>query len=181
MSYLVSKSQYLKIPDVLFYKRKINKLVNPKQIEYVAFSTKDSKKRGELIIHKSAIQHREDYLGPTLAIDFIKANEKNCGLGTEMINFAKNYSKQIGCNGYIVLRADSSFTPERVPHIFYRKQGFSTLNKETDAKMDKFIKYKSNATIKDFVVNIMHYPPKQDKPRFSFLEKIKKILKRLHL
>jgi hypothetical protein len=96
MSYLVSKPLCVKkvLPEVLFYKRKINSLANSKQIEFVAFLTKNSKKRGELILRKSTAQHREDYSGPTLAIDFIKSAIPDNGLGTTMINFAKNYSKQ---------------------------------------------------------------------------------------
>ena len=182
MSYLVSKTWCTKktLPEVLFYKRRINKSLGLKKLEYVAFSTKRPKIWGELILDKLTTQYREDYTGPTLAIDLIKSKKTNQGLGTAMINFAKNYSKQNDCNGYLILRADASLSPQRVPQIFYRKQGFSTLDKKTDAKMDKFIKNGSNATIKDFVVNIMHYPPKQDKQRLSLLEKFQKMLEIFH-
>lgn len=179
MSYLVSKlsSKKQALPNFLFYERKVSSSVS-KQKEYVAFSTKNPKVWGELILRKSNVQHREDYAGPTLAVDFILSKLKDKKLGTAMMNFAKNYSKQNGCNGYVILRADGSLSPQRVPQIFYRKQGFSTLDKKRDAKMDEFIKKDSFATTKDFVVDIMHYPPLKDEQKPSFKERFLKIINR---
>lgn len=178
MSYLVSKSQYIRkvLPEFLFYKRNVHNLMFSKQLEFVAFSTKNSKNYGEILVRKSTVQHREDYAGPILAIDLIKSKNINQGLGTAMINFAKNYSKQNGCNGYLILRADASLSPDRVPQIFYRKQGFSTFDDKTDTKMDEFIKNKSDATSEDFIVDIMHYPPLKEKKKLSFCEKMRRIL-----
>lgn len=174
MSYLISKFQYAQknLPKFLFYQRKINNYKHTKEYEYVAFSTKNPKIWGELIIHKTTMQHRKDYSGSTLCIDLIKSKETNHRLGTEMIDFAKNYSIRNGCNGYLILRADGSLSPQRVPQIFYRKQGFSTLDDKIDKSMDKFIKNKSNATIKDFVVDIMYYPALKKTASNNFLKKI---------
>ena len=168
-----------KIPDVLFYKRPKNSIMKPPQEEFVAFSTKGDKNWGELIIHKTNLILRDDYNGDTLAIDFIESKNKHNGLGKAMINFAKNYSKQVGCNGYIILKATSIKNEEDVPHIFYKKENFSTLDKKIDKKLDYFIKKKLFAKPKDFPSMLMFYPPKEKTNKFrEFFLKICK--KRLH-
>ena len=63
----------LKLPEVLFYKRPVMSVMRPPQDEFVAFSTKGDKNWGEIIMHKSSMQNRQDYNGKTLAIDFIKS------------------------------------------------------------------------------------------------------------
>lgn len=162
------------LPAVLFYRNPIESLNRPRQEVYTAISTNGDKNWGILVLHKSKMQHREDYNGCTLAIDYIESKNKHKGLGKAMIEFAKKYSKQNGCNGYIVLRADSSINKNQVPHIFYRKQNFTTLDKKIDEKIDLFIKNKQDGTSKDFSTQIMHFPPPQKQ---SFINKIKLLLK----
>ena len=116
--------------------------MHPPQTEFLAFSTTGDKNWGELVVHKTKMQFRNDYKGETLAIDFISTHKKNKGLGATIIDFAKNYSKQIGCNGYIVLKAVSHFSNDSAPHLFYRKHGFTSLDKNFDKKLDSFIKNK---------------------------------------
>lgn len=160
-----------KLPEVLFYKRPIKSVMSPPQEEFVAFSTKGDKNWGEIVLHKSKLQHRKDYEGDTLAIDFISSNDRQKGLGSAMIDFAKNLSKKNGCNGYLVLRADSSIDKHHVPHIFYRKQGFTTLDNKLDRKLDSFIKDNKQATSNDFKTQLMYYPAPQKKP--SLVERLK--------
>ena len=95
-----------------------------------------------------------------------------------MINFAKNYSKQVGCNGYIILKATSIKNESYSPCIFYRKENFSTLDKKIDKKLDYFIKKKLFATQKDFPSMLMFYPPKEKTNKFRefFLKICKKRL-----
>lgn len=159
------------IPEVLFYKLSKKSVMHPPQEEFLAFSTKGDNNWGEIVVHKSKMLHRNDYSGDTLAIDFIGSNERHKGLGSSMIEFAKNYSKKKGCNGYLVLRADSSIDKHQVPHIFYRKQGFTTLDKKTDNKLDMFIKNDKKATSFDFMTQMMYYPAPPKKP--SLFERIK--------
>lgn len=151
------------IPKVLFYKRLCKSYMSPPQTEFVAFSTAGDKNFGELVVHKSKLIFRNDYQGDTLAIDFIQSQKKHNGLGSSMIEFAKNYSKRIGCNGYLVLKADSTLDKKEVPHIFYRKMGFTTFDKKIDKKLDSFIKSKTSATSKDFSSQLMFYPMKKKK------------------
>ena len=81
--------------------------MHPTQIEYAAFSISGDKNWGELVCHKTDISYRNDYKGSTLVIDFIKSEKTNCGLGTKMINFAKNISRHYDCNGYLLLKSES--------------------------------------------------------------------------
>lgn len=158
------------IPEVLFYKKPYKSVMNPPQTEFLAFTTTGDKNWGTLVVHKTKMQFRDDYHGDTLAIDFIKTDKKRNGLGSAMIKFAKNYSKQIGCNGYIVLRATNILDTKNAPHIFYRKQGFTSLNKKFDKNLDLFIKKNQNSDSKNFPATLMFYP---EAKKLSFFEKIK--------
>ena len=152
------------------YKHSVNKVMHPNQHVFEFYSNIDKNKLGTLVCHKSELKIRPDYDGMVLAIDFIETRNKNQGWGTRILEFAKKYSKQIGCNGFMTLKADGSYTPKRIPHIFYRKFGFSTLESNTDKELDRFIKKGENATIKDFPCLLMHFPAQDKKP--TFLERI---------
>ena len=145
------------------YEHKINKVMHPKQHIFDIFSLDKTKKLGILVCHKSELPIRPNYDGNVLAIDYLEVSTKNKGLGTQILKFAENYSKEIGCNGYMTLKSDCSYTPERIPHTFYRKFGFSTFDKDIDNKLDKLIRLKLNATSSDFPCLLMHYPPKPEK------------------
>lgn len=159
ISSLIIKKPSTKKPNVLFWKRKVNPIMHPVQTEFVAISTTGDGNWGELILHKTNISQRPDYNGPSLAIDFMQSKQSGKGLGKQMFLFAQNYSKQIGCNGYVLCKADGSFTPQKIPHLLYRKWGFSSLDKNTDYQMNEFIKKGKSATFKDFPSMLMFYPP----------------------
>lgn len=168
----IQNKKITEIPKVLFWKRKVNPIMHPAQTEFVAISMTGDGNWGELVLHKTNISHRPDYNGSSLAIDFIKSKQPGKGIGKQMFLFAQNYSKQIGCNGYILGKADGSFTPQKIPHLLYRKWGMSTLDKNVDYKMDKFIKNNKNATTKDFPCMLMFYPALQIKYKESMFDKI---------
>lgn len=158
------------LPKELIYKRRVNTVMKPTQVEYVFFSTTGDKNWGEVVLHKkNSSALLKDFIGPSLVVDFIKVNQKGKSLGKTILDFCKNYSKSIGCNGRIVLLADPDYTPEKIPHLFYRKQGFTTHNKKLDRKMDKFIKNGQNATVEDFCTLLMYYPEPAKK---TFWEKL---------
>ena len=164
------------------YKHSVNSVMHPTQHIFDFYSNIDKNKLGTLVCHKSELQIRPNYDGNVLVIDFLEVTNRNKGFGTEILEFAQKYSKQIGCNGFMTLKADSSYMPEKIPHLFYRKFGFSTLEKHTDKKLDKFIKTQTNATINDFPCMIMHYPElnknqKNKKIINMFVNYYKKILK----
>ena len=159
------------------YQHSINKKMRPPQDIFDFYNKDKSKRIGQLVCHKSKNPLRPNYSGSVLAIDFLVVRTKNKGVGTEILKFAEEYSKQIGCNGYLTLKADGSYMPERVPHVFYRKFGFSTFNKKNDIRLDKFIKKDKIATIKDFPSLLMHYPPEPRKISI-LISKCVKLLKR---
>ena len=154
-----------------FYKHSINKVMQPCMHIFDFFNTNNNK-IGTLVCHKSERKLRPNYNDSVLAIDFLEVTQKNQGYGTKILEFAKEYSKQIGCNGFLTLKADVSYMHERIPHIFYRKFGFSSFDKSIDKKLDKFIQQKKDATLKDFPCLLMHYPPMADNKAFD----LKKIL-----
>lgn len=173
MGLSIPKIKPIKISsDRLICLQSVNKQMYPEQARFVLFSKKTGEVEGEMLCHKSSVDLRDDYLGKTLAIDFIRANERKQGVGTVLIDFAKKLSAQMGCNGYIFLKADPFITPNSAPHIFYRKCGFSTLDEKFDSKIDKYIKKNKDASWKDMPAKLMYYPPKS-KDKLSFLEKIK--------
>lgn len=105
------------------YEHTVNKVMHPPQNIFDIYSTDRAKKIGTLICHKSEIPLRPDYEGSVLAVDFIEVNRPNKGFGTKILKFAEDYSREIGCKGYLTLKADSSFTPNKIPHTFYRRFG----------------------------------------------------------
>lgn len=121
------------LPEHLFYHHTKSTKQQPWDI-FIMFSTKGKKDRGLLVCRKTTTQFRDDYEGKTLCVDNILAIPQYMGLGSKILEFAKNYSKKSGCNGYMILKADSSFTPDKIPHLFYRKKNFTTLNKKNDKK-----------------------------------------------
>lgn len=115
---------------------------------------------------------------PSLYIWRLISNCSGNGFGTQMLNFARNYSKRLGCNGYLHLSADGCYTPNRIPHIFYRKYGMSTQSTYIDKRIDKFIKKGKNATYRDFNTMDMFYPPIEH-PKNKFEKFMTKVLKTL--
>ncbi len=91
------------------------------------------------------------------------ANPNRQGMGTKMLNLAKKISSDIGCEGRFHLCASGCFTPENVPHIFYRKFGMNCEIAQINSKMDEFIKEGKKATTNDFKRITMFYPPVTEK------------------
>ena len=139
----------IKTPDVLFYKLNTSNITNRDQTNFIAFTTTKPTNYGRFITSTMNTLFRPDYNGKALTLDFVK-----------------NYSKQNGCNGYIVTTSYCGFTPNKIPHLFYRKQGFSTLDKAYDKKLDKFIKNNQYATQYDFFSKLMYYPELKRKENF---------------
>ena len=168
-----------KIPKMVFMESFVEQKIFKDDRHFFAISTKDSTPCGLIKLStRKGSYYLPDYDGNILMITKIESFEKNQGIGKGMIDFAKNYSKQNGFNGEIVLFADCSFTPKRVPHLFYRKQGFTTLSKVKDFKMDMFIKKNKDATWDDFPSMLMCYSPSLQKEK-PFSQKIKEFFARI--
>lgn len=95
--------------------------------------------------------------------------EQRQGYGKEFIEFAKNRSKQLDCEGRLFLMADSGvLDAEKPPHIFYRKQGFTTSDKKYLKKIDSFIKENKEMENEDSKPIYMYYLP----DKLTFLQQI---------
>ena len=160
------------------YEHSINSTMRPAQHIFNFYSPSDKSRVAKLVCHKSDVPIRPNYNNPVLAIDYLVVNDTNKGNGTKILKFAEEYSKKRGCNGFMTLQSDVGFTPQRIPHIFYRKFGFTTLDKKTDRRLDRFIKRNKDATWRDFPNMLMHYPPIADKKQ-SLVNKLWSYLTKL--
>ena len=169
-------SNQLKYPPLKYIKREIpDKLFLFKKADFgnindvVMFSTKPPFGEARMSYFKS---ESRDSIGITMLLSFPRKQ----GLGTEMLRLASKISQQEGFEGRFFLVADPSFTPNEAPHLFYRKFGMNTGNKNIDKKMDAFIKKGKQGTYVDFPREFMYYPPipyQQEKNGISIYKKLK--------
>ena len=93
-----------------------------------------------------------------LSIDGLFIEKYRQGHGTKFLNFAKNLSKK-DYDGNIFLEASSMFlgswSPE--PHVFYRKNGFTTDDKTSLSIIDWAIKTKRDLYCKDIRPTVMYW------------------------
>ncbi len=150
-------NKYRKIPEKLIYSRSF--IFAGKLFEHCkVFSTKTGKFGGFMEMRPEAIT-LNNFRKPSVYVSYLYSNVSGHGFGTSLLNYARSFSKEVGCEGRIFLDADSSLNPYYAPHIFYRKYGMNTGKREIDKKLDKFIKKRKNATNKDFSIERMFYPP----------------------
>lgn len=159
------------LPKILIYGRNLPN--NYK--EFIAFPTNKNKTGyGRMICRKIEEPLFSPQKSPLLLIDFLYSFGENKGFGSALVNFAKYYSKKNGANGNIGLKADVSFQPLRIPHVFYRKMGFGTLESQANKKLDKAIENHKDLTYKDLPCRLMFYPaPKVKQEKTTLFEKIK--------
>lgn len=96
---------------------------------------------------------------PSVYVNKIMSPSSGRGLGTEFLNFVQNYSKKHGCNGYFHLFSSAGYSPNRIPHIFYRKYGMNTNDAYVNRRLDRFIAKGKTANYCDFSDINMFYPP----------------------
>ena len=167
-----------KIPENLIY-HKI-KGSNSADIPdlFIMFSTKE-KNMSKLYCYKTTINKDGKNNVPSLYISLLFSNPQQCGLGTKMLNFAQTFSKKIGCEGNFHLISNSGMFPNKIPHIFYRKYGMNTEDALTNAKLDRFIRRKKDATYKDFPNIKMYYPPVEEKNKNNWKVFLTKLFTKL--
>lgn len=173
----IKKTNIKKIPDVLISHQYFNYCNIP--INHFILSPTKKSEFGKIVIMDcidTYIKRDGKVNIPSLYIWKLISNCSGSGYGSKMLDFARIYSKKIGCNGYINLTADGCYNPHRLPHIFYRKYGMSTESSKIDKKLDKFIKKGKNATYKDFKTEEMYYPPIKH-PESKFKQFISKLFK----
>ena len=71
-----------------------------------------------------------------LYIDSLKANVRKQGIGKTLVNIAKKESREAGYDGKLRLISSCVLDSKNPPHVFYRKQGFSTSSKFLNMILD---------------------------------------------
>ena len=166
------------IPKHLIYQRRKFQQLEGDAVELVAFTTGKNKAKAEMIYSKRNMEYLTGFKDKGIWVNYIGSSKSGTGLGTALIDFAKNQAKKQSLNGCVFLSADWSFTPHRAPHLFYRKLGFESLFNSYNKKMDKFIKQGKCATYKDFPRLTMIYNPNKQSEKsgiknfFSHLTRI---------
>lgn len=142
---------------------------------FTMFSTKNSEARAKTVM-RCIPEHikRDGKVVPSLYIAFLFSRISGLGMGTKMLNFAKNLSKQWDCDGRIHLYADNSMNIMRVPHPFYYKNGLRAKETKVNKRLARFIKQGARCTYLDFEATYMYYPPlKKSQEKIGFWEKVR--------
>ena len=162
-SHFAYKPKIQELPRTLIYNK-------PKSSLYTMMTTQNSRIVGSMWAQPQKIDNKNFFNIILLVID-----ERRKGFGREFIDFAKNISYQKGCEGRVFLTSDINIFESKIPpHIFYRKQGFTTNDKAYLKKIDQFIKEGKEMTYKDNKCIYMYYEP----PKNNIINKIKKIFKK---
>jgi hypothetical protein len=164
------------IPDKLVFSSEI-KFANRYIDKFVLISTKHKGEKALMRCCPETIE-KEGKSVQSLYVWTLDSSKSGLGLGSALLNFAKIHSKRLGLGGHLHLISTSEKTPERVPHIFYKKFGMNTDDIYINHKLDKFIKEGKTATSNDFSSVAMYYPPINLEPsKFDkFISKIKKFV-----
>ncbi len=145
-------------PDVLIYNP-------PGTLIYRIITTSIPQAVGEMIAFPEQ-KSGDKYLW----ISHLFIFQKRHGYGTKFLNFARNLSHNMGCNGKLRLTAATTvYDPITPPHEFYRKYGFGTDQKKTLRKIDRAIMHNKPLSYKTTPPIEMFYP---DNTKKSLLQKI---------
>ena len=134
------------LPKTLIYKA-------PKSDSFVLFTTKKPKVVGRMKMFPFSVKSSEG-----MYISSIETYPKRQGFGTDLINFAKNYSKQQGYKGNLSADAGLTFQDMKNPsHLFFRKQGFICDDNRLLKKMDSFIEQNKQLDPLEVKTTTMYY------------------------
>lgn len=156
------KPKIQELPRTLIYNK-------PKSSLYTMITIQNPRIVGSMWAQPRKIDNKNFFEIILLVID-----ERRKGFGSEFINFAKNISYQKGCEGRIFLTSDINIFESKIPpHIFYRKQGFTSNDKKYLEKIDSFIREGKDMSHKDNKCIYMYYEPKKESFIQKFVRKFK--------
>lgn len=165
-THYVFANKVKELPEVLIYNK-------PRTALYNMMTTKNPRVVGFMWALPGEYKGERSFEIPLFAIN---KKDRRQGYGKQLMDFAKARSYQKGCEGRIFLTSDINTMESKIPpHIFYRKQGFTSDDKEFLKKVDSFIKEGKEMTFRDSKTMIMYYDPNKK----SILEKIKTILNKI--
>lgn len=153
--------------EELIYKTGLRYYYEPTSEIFIMLRSKEANKRSYMAVIPQTIQRDGKNDVASLFISKIISSPMREGFGAKFLDFAQIYSKKIGCNGNLHLIAVPGFTPQQVPHIFYKKYGMNTNSASINKRLDKLIKKNKNGTYLDFNNIEMYYPPIK-KPETKF-------------
>ncbi len=174
LKYPPAKNVAKPIPDYLIHRSVVRYYDYPID-NFTMFSTKKSEADAKTIM-RCIPEHikRDGKVVPSLYVAYLWSRKSGLGMGTKMLNFAKNLSKRLYCEGRIHLLADNSMDIKRVPHPFYYKNGLRAKDAKVNKRLARFIKQGARCTYLDFDAVKMYYPPlKNSQGRLTFWEKVR--------
>lgn len=149
-----------KLPEALIHRFPPYELYGGKVMNsFIMFKPKRQTERTLMCCYPELIHRDNKDNVPSLLITKILSIPQRCGLGSKMLNFAQQFSKEKGCNGYFHLVAGDFYMPNHVPHVFYYKYGMNTNSRETNDSLFYYALMNKDATYKDFNDVYMYYPP----------------------
>ena len=165
-----------KLPDHLIYRTQ--KQISYDKIIQIAriISLKDGQLKGAVEFFPALAYRNGSKKEPSVFIYVLQVFDRKKGYGTKLLNYVKNYSKEIGCNGNLWLDSSPCLLPQEIPHTFYRKFGMTTDNKKIDKQLDKFIKQHKIPTHRDMCEVLMFYPENKPEPKENIFKRIWKKL-----
>ena len=108
----------IKLPENIFYRKNSTK--------YSVFQIPHKNKNANMLGSISILNKKDN---PRIVEMYIYTEKNNYNIGSILINFAKNISKQLGHNKNLeVIVSNDKYSKEFSP-IFYREQGFTTNSK----------------------------------------------------
>lgn len=111
-------------------------------------------------------------------IEKLYIENKRHGYGTQFLKFAENESRALGCEGRVHLLASRLYSPNHPPHLFYRKNNFSSQNTEKMKYFDACIRAHKQIdidTADNLEMFLAKYAPRPKFPRWKvYLRYIKK-------
>ena len=164
-SMLLNTRPVKQIPNILIYN-------TPHTPIYKMITTFMPRTVGEMIAYPKT-KNKKKFLW----IQHLLIFQKRSGFGTRFLNFAKNLSSEMGCNGDIRLKAAAtiydSITP---PHEFYRKAGFGSDNRKILRRIDWVIKHNIHLNPELAPAIEMYYP--DNKNKHCFFQKLIHLFKK---
>jgi len=114
-------------------------------------------------------------------IERLYITHKREGYGTKFLKFAEKESQALGCGGRVHLLASRLFSPKNPPHLFYRKNGFTSRDTKLMDYFDKCIREHKQIDV-DMANNIPmyleKYTPRTPIPRWKvYLRYFKRFFK----
>ena len=152
MNYLMHQLPLKKIPTRIVYAARDvnvkNRLIQDTSITYYRMvDTKTGKYLGEMGASPMDYDPRINtkiYPGlknifKSFYVHFMYVYEKHQKVGSELLKIAHKESKHMGCEGRVNLLASSCYDLKNPPHLFYKKNGFTSVNQELNDYFDKCI------------------------------------------